>query len=106
MTSGFENSRRVPLVPPPRWDEPDPAATLRAAREATRLVLAFATASRRPDTTGRRMLALAFAAGALPDCSTQRDLARLLGVTPAAVCKLIAEARAALRSRPVTTPAG
>lgn len=82
------------------------SAAISAAREATAVVLAFTTASRRPDTAGRRVLALAWVLGKLPGVKRQKDLAKLLGCSAPFTNRLISSARSALRSSRRTTKAG
>jgi hypothetical protein len=98
--TAFEAGR---VVPTNEFDDPfgevdARAAAIAATKEAFAVVLEFTTASTRPDTAGRRILALAWVLGKLPEVKRQKDLAKLLGCSAPFANRLIFEAQSALRS--------
>ena len=49
-------------------------------------------------TCGRRLIVTAYLSGALPDCSTDRELAKRLNISPGRVSQIIAEIRSKIPS--------
>lgn len=88
----------ISVTTPDELPERPPPAPLRITdSDFVACLCVLVDEARDVETIGRRALAMAWLAGALPECSTQADLARRMKVSRAAASKILAKLTTAHR---------